>query len=373
MTSNNLQKAISNFFNNYEYQILELAGIISGLLIIYVANLYFLHNSLYYFLIILGLIIASFGFVISYFIIYEKKKAFERDYGYFLEDLSSSYAETKNISVALDKISTNYYGSIDAEIKLIALRVSWGLSLEDALSSINKKINSLVISHSLLVLDGYKDTSVPYDIILKNIAKDLAIYKEDTQKQKYFSNLFLLSIVFYFIFLLVILYIDFIVGRNFYWISSLNNITRFYFDNFLLYISLLLAFFTSYVMYSIRGKKLILLLKYTSIFFIITIILFQTFIPKPEAEGLILNSIDYLFKENKNEITIETAISFKSISSKYLVSSSSASMVYFIPKANNNCGKDCYEYTIVVKDPHFYSFDIKRIEKEIFVYYELLD
>jgi len=367
-----VSKKCTLFFYKFEYQILVLSGILCGLLIIYITNTHFVNSKIYYLLFIFGLVVSSLGFLLEYVIKSFKKKAIEGEFSYFLSDLSREYKLAKNMSIALANTTmNNTYGSIDVDIKRIANRVSWGDSFENALKNINANINSPIIKHSLLLLRTLKNSSVPLDKVLNNIAKDINVYKQETQKTKYFNNLYYLSIIFFMIFLFVLVYLNLLIGNKFLWYSSTEIMTRIFFDNFLLYIALLLSFFTAFVMYSIKGVKSTSFIKYVLVFFIIIVVLFQVFIPKPEAEGVLIETIDNLYDTNLSNATLNKIISLKSLSSKAIVDDSKAEMVYFIPLDQQNCGIDCAKYTILVADAVFFNFEINQLENEIFIYYEI--
>jgi len=364
-------KEINLFFYNHEYTILNIAGIICGLIILWIANNFFVDSKIYYLIFIFGLLVGGFGFVIEYYIKNEKRKSLETEFSYFLYDLSKEYKKTNNLSLALTNISEyNFYGDINTDIKRLANRVSWGDSFEDALESINKNINSSVIIHTLVLLRALKKSSVSYDIILKNISKDLKIFKSEDRSKKYFSNLFYLSLVFYFVFIFVLLYIDHIIGGNFLWSSNAEVVTRIFFDNFMLYLALLLGVFTAYVMYSIKKDKGINFVKYILLMFIITVILFQIFAPKPEAERILIDTIEYMIKNNETKVEIDNAIALKTISSKYISEKVETETIYFQQVDNLSCfSEECKEFTIFVNEPAFYDFIIEKQENNHFIIY----
>lgn len=367
-------KEFNLFFYKYEYQMLVLAGILCGLLIIYLTNRFFVNSKIYFILFLFGIIVSSLGFILEYFIKSVKKNSIENEFSYFLHDLSRELKLTNSLSLALDSISsTNVYGSIDTEIKRISNRVSWGDDFENVLKDVNESIESPIIDHTLLLLKVFKDTAVPFDRVLKNISKDIIIYKEENQKKKYFNNLYYLSIIFFFIFVFVLLYIDLLIGTRFLWYSNIYLVTRIFFDNFLLYIALVLSFFTAFVMFSIKGLKSITFIKYIFIFFFITIILFQVVIPKPEAEGVLIETINDLYLTNNSSATLDKIISLRSLSSKMLVDGSQAEMVHFINEENLDCGISCAEYTVLVSDAMFFGFRIEKIGSEVIIYYSVED
>lgn len=369
-TNNDLFKKISLFFYNNEYYLLEFAGVFCGLLIILLSNRYFVDTRIYYIIFFSGTVVGSLGFLIEYYMKIEKRKAIETEFNYFLYDLSKEYRKTKNLSLALSNLTEhNFYGSINPEIKRLSNRVSWGESFEDSLVSINKNINSQVIDHTLTIMDVLKKSAIDFDKILENLSKDIQIFKNESRNKKYFSNLFCLSILFYFIFIFVLLYIDHIIGSNFLWYSIEPVITRIFFDNFILYVALLLGGFTAYVMYTIKKKKAINLIKYIAILFIITIVLFQTFIPKPDAEEVIIDTIEYMLKNNKTSVEIEHIISLKTISSKYIYENTNSEVSF----QKFNCNSDCTEYTILVSEPAFYDFKIEKINDGFVVGYGFSD
>src|SRR5574343_499119 len=211
-----LNKKMDLFFYNNEYSILNIAGIICGLIILGVANNFFVDSKMYYLIFIFGLMVVSFGFVLEYYIKSEKSKALELEFGFFLYDLSKEYKKTNNLAQSLSNLSEyNFYGDINRDIKRLANRVSWGDSFDNALESINKNIESPVISHTLVLLNILNKSNLSYDIILKNISNDIKIFKSEDRNKKYFSNLFYLSLVFYMVFIFVLLYINYIIGSNF--------------------------------------------------------------------------------------------------------------------------------------------------------------
>ncbi len=377
-SKNKINKKFKILFFKYEYTILDFAGVICGLLIIAIANRYFVGSKIYFLVFVFGLLIGLFGFLIEYFIKNEKRKTLEKELAYFLKDLSRDYKKTKNLSLALANVAkSNFYGSINSEIKIISLRVSWGEEFEDALKSANQNIQSNVIIHTLKLLSAMKYSKIPYYRVLENISKDLNVFNIEKSNKKYFLSLFRLSVVFYFIFIFVIIYIDFIIGKNFLWFSDSTELTRIFFDNFLLYISLLLSFFTAFVMYTINNKKTIILLKYVTIFFLITIFMFQIFIPKPDANEAITDTINYLENTNnlydqsylQENIFISKIISTKSLSSAQIINNSCAKELNFISFHNYNCGSSCYESIIVIEEPTFFDFEIQNLEDNKFIIY----
>jgi hypothetical protein len=222
-----------------------------------------------------------------------------------------------------------------------------------------------------------KYSKIPYYRVLENISKDLNVFNIEKSNKKYFSSLFRLSVVFYFIFIFVIIYIDFIIGKNFLWFSDSTELTRIFFDNFLLYISLLLSFFTAFVMYIINNKKTIILLKYVTIFFLITIFMFQIFIPKPDANEAITDTMNYLENTNnlydqsylQENIFISKIISTKSLSSAQIINNSCAEELNFISHNNYNCGSSCYESIIIIEEPTFFDFEIQNLGDNKFIIY----
>lgn len=366
-----LNKKMDLFFYNNEYSILNIAGIICGLIILGVANNFFVDSKMYYLIFIFGLMVGSFGFVLEYYIKSEKRKALELEFGFFLYDLSKEYKKTNNLAQSLSNLSEyNFYGDINRDIKRLANRVSWGDSFDNALESINKNIESPVISHTLVLLNILNKSNLSYDVILKNISNDIKIFKSEDRNKKYFSNLFYLSLVFYMVFIFVLLYINYIIGSNFLWDSSNEIITRIFFDNFMLYIALLLGVFTAYVMYSIKRDKGINFIKYVLLMFVITVILFQIFAPKPDAERVLIDTIKYMEKNSLSEIELTHIIALKTISSRFVSESTDVDHIYFYSFEEECNTEECKEYTIFVNEPAFFDFKIEMKDSEnYYIYY----
>lgn len=366
-----LNKKLDLFFYNNEYSILNIAGIICGLIILGISNNFFVDSKMYYLIFIFGLMVGSFGFVLEYYIKSEKRKALELEFGFFLYDLSKEYKKTNNLAQSLSNLSEyNFYGDINRDIKRLANRVSWGDSFDNALESINKNIESPVISHTLVLLNILNKSNLSYDVILKNISNDIKIFKSEDRNKKYFSNLFYLSLVFYMVFIFVLLYINYIIGSNFLWDSSNEIITRIFFDNFMLYIALLLGVFTAYVMYSIKRDKGINFIKYVLLMFVITVILFQIFAPKPDAERVLIDTIEYMEKNSLSEIELTHIIALKTISSRFISESTDVDHIYFYSFEEECNTEECKEYTIFVNEPAFFDFKIEmKDSKEYYIYY----
>jgi hypothetical protein len=362
---------LNQFIYNYEYQILIISSILCGFLIIFITNKFYIHTRLYYFLFFFGILVSFLGFTLEFVIKYFKKKAIETSFNYFLQDLSREYKLTQNISVALVNITkTNTYGSIDTEIKRIATRVSWGADFEDALYSVNKEIKSSVINHTLILLKTFKDSNIPLNRILLNISKDLVVFKEESQKKKYFLNLYYLSIVLFFIFLIVILFINIIVGNNFLWYGSSDIINRIFFDNFLLFISILLAIFISFIMFSIKEEKGYDFVKYIFIYFIIIILIFQVVVPKPDAEHVLIDSITYMNKNEINSVKTNNVVALKSINADFILNQTYSDSIYFLPFNKKECGVECSEKIIFISDATFLNFEIIKEDINFVILYE---
>jgi hypothetical protein len=362
------------FFYNYEYQILVLSGMFSGLLLILITNKFFVNTSIYIILFLFGILISALGFILSYLIKFYKRKAIELEFGYFLSDLAQDYKKTSSLSLSISNISkSNVYGSIDNDIRRIANRVSWGDSFEHALEITNKGINSNIIKHTLIIFNTLKNSDLSLYKILKNISKDILIFKEEDDKKKYFTNLYYLSLTLFFVFIFVMIFLDIIIGSKFLWYSSSHVITRIFFDNFLLYISLLIAIFSSFVIYNIRPKNSGNFIKYVFVLFILVILLFQVFAPKPEANIVLVESVNYLFDTEINDMSLNNVISLKSLSSKYIVDNTSADMIYFISQDKETCGSSCLSYNVAISDATLFNFRLHRIAKDVIVYYDISD
>jgi hypothetical protein len=366
-------KKIDVFIYKNEYQLLELAGVLSGLLIIGIANRMFINNPIYYFLFFFGLGVGALGFVVEYLIKSDKRKTLEREFNYFLADLGREYKKTKSIGAALTNLSeSNFYGSINRDIKKLANRVSWGQDFEDALEAMNENIQSKIIEHTLSLLEVLKDTTISYDKILLNLSKDSTIFKSEKITEKYFGNLFLLSIVIYFVFVIMLLYIDLVIGYKFLWFTTPNTITRLFLNNLLLYLALCMSLFTSFVMCVIKQKKPMFFFKYVAVFFLITIVLFQTFIPRPDAQDILIDGINYLSEINEQSLEINRTIGIKSISAGEIIEKTKAEMIHFVKKEEIDCGLDCAKYTIILEEIVFLDFEIIKNGIEYIIYYEIV-
>jgi competence protein ComGC len=120
-------------------------------------------------------------------------------------------------------------------------------------------------------------------------------------------------------------------------------------------------------MYIIKKDRGINLVKYMAILLIITIILFQVFIPKPDAEEVIINTIDYMLKNIIDTVELNRIITLKTISSTY-ISEKTKTHTNFIEK---ECVSDCKIYTVLVSKPAFYDFIIHKNKDGFKITYSL--
>lgn len=362
------------FFYNYEYQILVLAGLLSGLLLILITNSYFVDTFIYYVLFSFGILVSALGFILSYLIKYFKRKAIELEFGYFLSDLAHDFKKTSNLPLSISNVSkSSVYGAIDEDIKRIATRVSWGDSFEHALEITNKNIHSNIIKHTLIIFNTLKNSKLSMYEILNNISKDIVVFKEDDDKKKYYNNLYYLSLILFFIFIFVMIFLDIIIGTKFLWYSNSQILTRIFFDNFLLYISLLMSIFSAFVIFNIKQKNSVHFVKYIFVLFIIVILLFQIFAPKPDAETVLVQSVNYIFTTNQDNMSMNGVISLKSLSSRYIVNNTKADMVYFIPMNQTICGLNCISYNVMITDATLFDFRLYKAGNDVIIYYEFLD
>ena len=371
MDNNKLLK-INNLITKFEYQLLTISGFLCGLLILFITNKYFIKSEMYYLLFFFGVVVSFFGFVLEYFIKTYKRRSFEKAFSYFLHDLSRDYKQTKNLSLSLINVSnSNVYRGIDKDVKQIANRVSWGDSFENSLKALNFSLDSDILNHTLILFNNLKDTNLSLDIIFLKISKDINLFREDKQKKKYFTHLFNLSIVFFVVFIFVLLYLDILIGSKFLWYNYLDSMTWIFFDIFIFYILIVIFFFTAFVVNNIRGNRFGGYLKYIAVFFIIIIFLFQIVIPKPEAQEVLISTINYMELKELDYFYLENIISIQSLSSKFISYNSDINIVYFRPLDENLCkNNSCLEYTVLLEDASFFNFELVKINDYIVVYYE---
>jgi len=168
----------------------------------------------------------------------------------------------------------------------------------------------------------------------------------------------------------LVLFVNILLGTNFLWYGNDSVVTRIFFDNFLLYISILLGIFTSFIMYSIKEENNFNFIKYVLIFFVITILLFQIIVPKPDAENVLIDTVTYMNANNLESINIDNIIALKSISSKYILDKTYSDTLYFLPLEKEECGFACAEYVIFVPDAVFYNFKITKSGTNFVVVYD---
>ncbi|MDD4049894.1 MAG: hypothetical protein PHX47_02685, partial [Candidatus ainarchaeum sp.] len=109
--------------------------------------------------------------------------------------------------------------------------------------------------------------------------------------------------------------------------------------------------------------------KYIFVFFILTILIFQIAVPKPDAESVLIDTITYMNRNQLDLVNISDVIALKSISSKYILDKTYSNNLYFLPFDKSDCGISCAEYAVFVPDAVFFDFEIRKSDIDFVVLY----
>ena len=95
---------------------------------------------------VLGIAIVVLPFVLTRYVVYEKKRQAEENFPVFLRDFVEAIRGGLTVPAAFSLISRNDYGSLSPFVKKIAAQLEWGIPVDKVLMSFSKSTKSALIA-----------------------------------------------------------------------------------------------------------------------------------------------------------------------------------------------------------------------------------
>jgi len=147
-------------------------------IIIFLFNYYFIEFN---FLNIIALIMIFIGPVLYQYSKYSENKEIEQRFPDFLRDISENIKSGMNLTQAIKKTKNNDYGALSKYIEKIAIKLDWGIDLEQVLQEFSKNKNISVkrtISSILEIYKGGGNIKKVFEAIANSIVEINKINKE---------------------------------------------------------------------------------------------------------------------------------------------------------------------------------------------------
>lgn len=190
-------------------KIFHISGIILGLITIAV-SFFFFGEQLFYFLIGIGIVIASLPFVIQ--LIKESSIATEKEEMFleFARNLVESVKTGTPISKSIVNVKNKPYGVLSVHVKKLANQISLGIPLGIALQTFSKDVNNKAISRALTLIGQAEKAGGDIGEILESVAGAVAMSdKLKKERKSIISTLVVQGYIIFFIFLIIILVMQF--------------------------------------------------------------------------------------------------------------------------------------------------------------------
>jgi flagellar protein FlaJ len=127
----------------------------------------------------------------------------------FLRDIANSSASGMNIFDSMRSASEGDYGGLTAELKMMVAQLSWGISINDALTNFGKRINNKEVKRLAITINKALEIGGNTASVFNAAAKELdQIRRVEQQRRNEMSMYSIVILVSFFVFLAVILIIN---------------------------------------------------------------------------------------------------------------------------------------------------------------------
>lgn len=204
-------------------------GIVSGGLLVVISSIFFYiqaEKNLFIFLIGLGIAAMIFPFIVG--IINESKK--EQEISEMFLEFSRNLAESVNIGTPISKSIINMakkkYGALTPYIEKLGNQISLGIPVNRALENFAKDVNNPVISRAVTLISEAERAGGEIDYILQSVAESISeIEKLKVERKAAISSLVVQGYIIYFIFIGIMLMMEFKILPLAAQVSSLKGIS----------------------------------------------------------------------------------------------------------------------------------------------------
>jgi archaeal flagellar protein FlaJ len=138
-----------------------------------------------------------------------RKREIEDHLPDFLREISSSTSSGMTVFDAIKSASNGDHGRLSPELKTMAAQLSWGISVQEALSNFAKRINTTSVKRMVVTINKALEiggnTSTVFEAAAKEIDQSKLIENQRKSEMSLYSIVIFIS---FFVFLAVIIIID---------------------------------------------------------------------------------------------------------------------------------------------------------------------
>jgi flagellar protein FlaJ len=139
----------------------------------------------------------------------------------FLRDIANSSASGMTIFDSLRSASEGHYGALTPELKIMVSQLSWGISIEDALTNFAKRINTDEIKRLAITINKALQIGGNTSAVFNAAAKEIdQIVRVEQQRKLEMSMYSMVIFISFFVFLAVILIINSTIFAAIYELSE---------------------------------------------------------------------------------------------------------------------------------------------------------
>jgi flagellar protein FlaJ len=127
----------------------------------------------------------------------------------FLRDIANSSASGMNIFDSMRSASEGDYGRLTMELKMMVAQLSWGISINEALTNFGKRINNKEVKRLAITINKALEIGGNTSSVFNAAAKELdQIRRVEQQRRNEMSMYSIVILISFFVFLAVILVIN---------------------------------------------------------------------------------------------------------------------------------------------------------------------
>jgi flagellar protein FlaJ len=188
----------------------HLFGIIIALLIIIISGILFWASSLFYFLVIIGLIIASLPFILTIVLEQGRQKEKEEKFLEFTRDLVENVRSGTPVSKSIINLRKRDYGELSFHIEKLANQISIGIPLTRALRTFASETKSKVIGRAVNLISEAERAGGKIDTILESVASSVnQVENLKKERKSAVYNLVVQGYIIFIVFIIIMLVLEF--------------------------------------------------------------------------------------------------------------------------------------------------------------------
>jgi archaeal flagellar protein FlaJ len=185
-------------------------GFVAGLLIIGGSFIAFGFSKLSYFLAVIGLLVGSLPFAISFLLGQSRQREKEEKFLEFTRDLVENVRSGTPVSKSIVNLRGRNYGTLTPHVDKLANQLSMGIVLGDAFRVFSRGTNSRVITRAVGLIAEAERAGGKIDTILDSVAQSVNQIEQLRKERKAaVSNLVTQGYLIFFVFIIIMLVLEF--------------------------------------------------------------------------------------------------------------------------------------------------------------------